>query len=96
MNPEAAAIAIFSLATLGAATLLLVLRSPVGRALARRIEGGHAEGADTERVELLEHRVHDLEAAQLRVAELEDRVDFTERLLSRGRDAEQAESSRSL
>ncbi len=42
---------------------------------------------DAERVEELERRVGELEAGQHRVAELEERLDFAERLLARQRDA---------
>jgi hypothetical protein len=42
---------------------------------------------DTERVAELERRVGELEAKQQRVAELEERLDFAERLLAQQRDA---------
>ena len=42
---------------------------------------------DAERVEELERRVGELEAGQRRVAELEERLDFAERLLAQQRDA---------
>jgi len=42
---------------------------------------------DTERLEELERRVGELEAGQRRVAELEERLDFAERLLAQQRDA---------
>jgi hypothetical protein len=40
------------------------------------------------RVEELERRVGELEAGRQRVAELEERLDFAERLLARQRDAQ--------
>lgn len=54
---------------------------PLVRALARRIEG---KGDATLRAELeeLRARVQDLEGRQGHVAELEERVDFAERLLA--------------
>lgn len=42
---------------------------------------------DTERLQELERRVGELEARQQRVAELEERLDFAERLLAQQRDA---------
>lgn len=60
---------------------IFILRGPLGRALARRIEG--VAGAVDERVGQLEHRVAELEQAQTRMAELEERVDFAERMLTR-------------
>ena len=63
----------------------IVLRGPLGRALARAIElgaGGGRSPDDEARVQL-EQRVAELEAGQARVAELEDRLDFAERMLAR-------------
>jgi len=61
---------------------VLILRGPLGRALARRIEGTAAPGN-------LEGRVAELERQADRVHELEERLDFAERLLAQGRqDAE--------
>jgi hypothetical protein len=62
----------------------IVLRGPLGKALARAIElgaGGHPQ--DDPKIAQLEQRVAELEAAQGRLAELEERVDFAERLLVR-------------
>jgi hypothetical protein len=65
----------------------IVLRGPLGRALARAIElgagGGGRPPEDEARVVQLEQRVAELEAGQARVAELEERMDFAERLLAR-------------
>lgn len=72
------------------ATLVSLLLGPVGQAMARRIggrvpgEGGMTTGEmSAERVAELEARVAELEAAQARLVELEDRIDFAERLLAR-------------
>lgn len=56
---------------------------PLMRAIARRIEGkGRTDPALLEELDQLRARVGDLEAMQMRMGELEERVDFTERLLA--------------
>lgn len=56
---------------------------PLMRAIARRIEGkGRVDPALLEELDHLRARMGDLEAMQGRMAELEERVDFTERLLA--------------
>lgn len=60
---------------------------PLFRAIARRIEGrGGAGAADLARLKEevidLREQVHHLEGAQARILELEERVDFAERLLA--------------
>jgi len=64
----------------------IVLRGPLGRALARAIEvgaGGGRSPDDELRMAQLEQRVAELEGGQARVAELEERLDFAERMLAR-------------
>ena len=77
---------------MGAGSLALFL-GPVGQALGRRLAGKTTRAAGggfstgemaAERVTDLESRVVDLEGAVARMAELEERVDFAERLLARG------------
>ena len=67
------------------AALVLILRGPIGRALARRLEGQSAV-AD-ERLGEVERRLQELETREHRVGELEDRLDFAERLLAQRDDA---------
>ena len=57
----------------------VVLRGPVGRALARRLEDGAAASMPPE-------ALAELEDLRIRVAELEERVDFSERLLAQQRE----------
>lgn len=57
------------------------LLMPLIKAFASRIEG-KGNSALEHRVQELEQRVHEGEQAQQRVAELEERLDFAERLLS--------------
>ena len=66
-----------------AATIILW---PVMRALARRLEGKSADPALREEVERLQHRLEEVDVLQGRVAELEERIDFTERILVRGQE----------
>lgn len=75
-------VAIVVLAIVVAAALLL---KPLVRAWARRLELGGGGGVDEEaRAELdaLRARVAQLEAVEHRMMELEERMDFSERLLS--------------
>lgn len=84
MNPETAAV--FGMMFLGMmlAGVVLILRGPVGRALARRIDGtsGQAEGLSAADADELRHRVAELEQQQVRMLEFEERLDFAERLLA--------------
>ena len=57
----------------------VVLRGPVGKALARRLEG-KTEPNDTESV------LQALDEVRGQVAELEERVDFAERMLAQQRE----------
>jgi flagellar biosynthesis/type III secretory pathway M-ring protein FliF/YscJ len=73
------------LAILAVAVLAAILLFPLVKAWARRIE---ARGADAElRGELdeLRNRLADVEQHQVQVAELEERLDFAERLLAQSR-----------
>jgi len=66
---------------------IFILRGPLGRALAKRIEGSKAVDDETaHRLEELESRVQTVELTQERMLELEERVDFAERLLAREKD----------
>lgn len=56
---------------------------PRTRAFARRLEGGHSRDRSRDRVEELNARVSELEAQVTRIQELEERLDFTERMLAR-------------
>jgi hypothetical protein len=90
MNPNDVAplfISVVLFLTVGA---VLIFRGPLGKALARRIDGTAGQGGElTQQVADLEHRLAELEQDRARVAELEERLDFAERLLSQGsRDAD--------
>jgi hypothetical protein len=70
-------------------TTAVVLRGPIGKALAERIAGRRALSAahDQEQAELLDRALADLEEMRHRVAELEERQDFAERVLAAHRDS---------
>ena len=65
-----------------------VLLYPVFRALAMRLEGRRADPALRGEMDQLHDRMGDLERLEARVIELENRIEFSERLLTRARDAE--------
>ena len=72
----------------GGGTLTLLAFSPVGRALADRIRGhGIAPAYDPE-------MVAELQSLRTDVSELQERVDFTERLLARKADSAQLAAPR--
>lgn len=63
---------------IGAVKLLL----PLVRALARRLEGGHVAPELRDELEELRARAMEIDSMRERVGELEERVDFAERLLA--------------
>jgi len=84
MPPDIFAPFILTMTLVLGAGAVLILRGPVGRALARRLEGTSGAAAElAARVEELESRVAELEQDRTRTAELEERLDFAERLLAR-------------
>jgi len=70
------------------AAAVFILRGPVGRALARRIEGGKSpdDVQALTAVDEMQVRVAQLEQQVDRMHELEERLDFTERLLAQQRE----------
>ena len=65
---------------LAATTLILW---PVMRAFGRRLEGKSHDPALRAEIEQLQHRLGEVEHLHQRIAELEERVDFAERMLAR-------------
>jgi hypothetical protein len=81
------AIVMIVIASLLACTIILW---PIVRAYARRIEGkGGTDPGLRADVEQLHQRLGEVEVLQARVAELEDRLDFAERLLAQPRESDQ-------
>ena len=66
---------------IGAISVAVILRGPVGKALARKLEGDPPSIAAPGEEVLVE-----LDDLRSRVLELEERVDFSERLLASHRD----------
>ena len=65
-----------------AAGALGVFFGPIGRAVGRLIEGPRAARTDDGAIGELRSRVEQLEAERGRLAELEERLDFAERVLA--------------
>jgi hypothetical protein len=85
LNP--AAVVMIVVAVVAAATLVLW---PLARALARRLEGKHpTPPALQQELEQVQQRLGEVDSLHARVAELEERLDFAERLLARGDTAPQ-------
>ena len=67
--------------------LAFILHGPIGKALARRLEGrGVADGLTPGELEELRGRVAESDELRARVAELEERLDFAERLIAQQRE----------
>jgi hypothetical protein len=79
-----------ALIALGFFAACAVILFPLMRAIARRIEGRSTGGdpALHEELDQLRGRLAEIEALQHRVMELEERVDFAERLLAQRREPE--------
>ena len=73
-------------------TSLGLLFGPIGTALGRRLSGRSGPLADPARLEELQARLEALESGQHRLAEVEERLDFAERLLATQRDPERLEN----
>jgi Tfp pilus assembly protein PilO len=66
---------------------VVALRGPIGRALAARIEGRRAPDHETQmELEDLRARVAALEEGHAQLAELQERIEFAERLLAAKRE----------
>lgn len=81
MNPELPWIIFGSLSMLGLGGWLL---RPLVVGLGRRLENRGLDGAALAELDDLRAQVRELEGVQHRVAELEERLDFAERMLTAG------------
>ena len=64
---------------------------PLVRALARRLESGGRNAQLEGELDALRERLQHLEQSQARMGELEERVDFAERLLAQNREPDRLE-----
>ena len=85
-SKDIAIVAVFAMASVLAVVNLL---RPVLRAWAQRISGQAGDAGLVEEVSELRARVAELEASEMRFQELEERVDFAERMLAQRSDAPQ-------
>ena len=76
---------------LGVGLILATLIWPLIKAIARRIEGGSAGAEVQAELEGLRERVRQLEEVQPRMLELEERMDFTERMVAKTREPDRLE-----
>ena len=77
------------LIVIAALTAITVILWPIMRAFGRRLEGrGNPDAALRAEVEQLHSRLADMDSLHARLLELEERVDFTERLLAQTHDAQ--------
>jgi Tfp pilus assembly protein PilO len=75
------------LIVIAALTAAVIILWPLMRAFARRVEGkGGTDPALRSDLEQMQQRLAEVDTLQHRVAELEERVDFTERLLAQAHD----------
>jgi hypothetical protein len=72
--------------TLAVMCTACILLWPLVRAMGRRLESGSGNARFQEELEALRDRLQQLEQSQARMGELEERLDFTERLLAQGRE----------
>jgi hypothetical protein len=68
---------------IGSIATAIALHGPIGKAIARRLEGAPAPGAELPAEQVL----GELDELRQRLAEVEERVDFSERLLAQSRDS---------
>ncbi len=66
-----------------------VARSPIGQAFARRIQGKYGTGNDPELLEAISVLREQVESLQQQLIETQERLEFTERLLSNERQPRQ-------
>lgn len=80
---------------LGGGTLFLLAISPIGRAVASRIERrGEVDEDALEEIRNAQHEIaEELAAVRVEIVDMNERIDFTERLLSKSRETRQIDGS---
>jgi hypothetical protein len=82
-------------AVVGVPMMFIFAVPPLAKAFARKLEGDRASGDETlAELETLRAEVEELRELAPRLLELEERVDFTERLLARQAEPEQLAPAR--
>ena len=64
---------------------VLIFRGPLGKAIGERISGSSPQRATLDDAEALHHEIEEL---RYRLADVEERLDFTDRLLAQNRSNE--------
>ena len=77
---------------LGAGLIVAAVLWPLIKAIARRIEGGAVNAALQAELDTLRDRVRQLEDVPARMTELEERLDFTERVVAQSREPDRLQS----
>jgi hypothetical protein len=85
MLPGDTPFVVFGILGLGSIAAWLV--RPLFLSFGRRLEGRGSDPAVLAEVEELRRQVQELQAGQQRLLEIEDRLDFAERMLAQGREA---------
>ena len=88
LNPHTTEALVIGLILVSVTVAVFFLARPLFRAWARRVEFGGKGGVLPEEVEQLRDQVGELPVLRERVHELEERMEFTERLLAQRRDQE--------
>jgi hypothetical protein len=70
----------------GGGALVAISFSPIGKALARRLGGGKDEAAEGQALAEVDALREELQGLRGEVGEMQERLDFTERLLAQVRD----------
>ena len=70
-------------AVVGVPMLVITVIPALGKAIARRLGGSRPDDRLLSEIELLRDRVDQLEEREGRIAELEERLDFAERIIAR-------------
>lgn len=85
----------YTVLVLGGGTLFLLAISPIGRAIASRIERRGEVDEDTlEEIRNAQHVIaEELASVRVEIVDMNERIDFTERLLSKSRETRQIDGS---
>ena len=93
---EIAKVTIVLFMVIGVPMLSIFVLPPIAKAFARRLEGRSGRQDEETAAELadLQARVGEIDSLQTRMAELEERLEFAERLLATRREADQLPGGR--